>query len=133
MPIPLLRSWLVDPFGGVIEAAHRGCVRDDGSIGPCAREGFVVFTRRDDTFEARERKGALDGATGEIDARAWWSRGGRVVAWLQGVEQRVGEAIAPKSAHYVSTDPPMTVDVSVGDATLAPLPDATFDDPDSVQ
>lgn len=131
LPVPLLRRWLVEPFGGRPVAIHRGRVTSDGSIVDDAN-GFVAFLRRSDVYEIRARE--TEGAT--VRARAWWLDGGRVVAWLEGSERLLGDGpdarFVPSTAHYVSIDPPMTVEVNVGDATLAPLPDATFDDPDAV-
>lgn len=130
LPIPLLRRWLVDPWGGTPVAAHRGRANDDGAIvdDPTA---FVAFLKRPDVFEVRVREASTD----PMRARAWWLVEGKVVAWLEGSERATAEPngpILPTSAHYVSIDPPMTVDVTVGAATLARLDDATFDDPDAL-
>jgi hypothetical protein len=129
IPVPLLRRWVVEPFGGVPIAVHRGCANKDGAVIDC-NDGFVAFLRRDDVVEIRTR---VAGKV-EIEGRAWWLRGGNVTAWLEGSEQRVHEGemenVVTKTAHYVSTDPPMTVDVTAGAAKPGTLPDATFDDPD---
>ena len=131
IPVPLLRRWVVEPFGGVPVAVHRGCASKDGDVVDCP-DGFVAFLRRGDVMEVRER---VEGKV-EISGRAWWLQGGSVKAWLEGSEDRLREGdmdtVVSKSVHYVSLDPPMTVDVSGGAAKTATLPDATFDDPDGV-
>ena len=131
IPVPLLRRWLVEPFGGKPVAVHRGRVLPDGSIDERA-QGFVAFLRRDDVEEVRARE--LDGAA--MRARAWWVKQGHVVAWLEGAERPLGaesdSVVVETSAHYVSIDPPMTVDVAAETPTVGALPDATFDDPDAV-
>lgn len=131
IPVPLLRRWVVEPFGGVPIAVRLGCAAKDGTVFECT-DGFVAFLRRGDVVEVRDR---IEGKV-EIQGHAWWLRDGSVTAWLEGSEQRLkegeSEAIVTKSVHYVSLDPPMTVDVSGGAAKTARLPDAAFDDPDAV-
>jgi len=131
IPVPLLRHWVVEPFGGVPVAVHRGCVATDGAVVECAG-GFVAFLRRGDAFEVRERQEGK----GELTGRAWWLHDGSVTAWLEWTEQRFkeddSEVVVTKTVHYVSNDPPMTVDVTAGSAKTATLPNATFDDPDLV-
>jgi hypothetical protein len=132
IPVPLLRRWVVEPFGGVPVAVHRGCVAKDGAVVECSPGAFVAFLRRGDVFEVRER----DGNPLDLRGRAWWLRDGSVTAWLEGSEQWLkedeNEAVVTRKVHYVSTDPPMTVDVTAGAARMATLPSATFDDPDAV-
>ena len=138
MPVALLTRWLVAPFGGVVVAAHTGralesgAVIDDATTGPSDTHNFVAFMKREDTFEVRSRIVEDD----RIVARAWWLEHGRIHAFLVGRERALGEAddspVVPVDAHYLSMDPPMTVEVHADSVALldAPLPAATFADPD---
>ena len=136
LPIPLLSRWLVAPFGGELVVARGGKVRDDGSVvddatlGPGGARSFVVFSKREGVLEVRARSVSAS----RIESHAWWIDHGEATAWLDGEELPLGDVIVPASATYVSTDPAMTVQVTASNAALvdpsAPLPEATFADPD---
>jgi hypothetical protein len=135
LPIGLLSRWLVAPFGGSLVAAHAGRVDVSGRVvsdettGPGGARSFVAFSRRDGVFEARARQVTPS----SILAHAWWFESGKLVAYLDGEEQSLGDAIVPRVAHYVSLDPPMRVDVTATETSpIAPgeLGPATFADPD---
>ena len=135
LPIGLLSRWLVAPFGGALVAAHAGRVDAEGRVladdtaGPDGTRSFVAFSRRDGVFEARARQVSPS----SIAAHAWWFEHGKVVAYLDGEEQLLGDAIVPRVAHYVSLDPPMRVDVTATESMpVAPgeLGPSTFADPD---
>jgi hypothetical protein len=139
MPIALLSRWLVAPFGGALVAAHAGRVDDSGAVvddptpGPAATNSFVAFLKRGEMFEVRSRTVRDD----RIEARAWWLEHGRIQAFLVGRERALGQnedsPVVPIDAHYVSFDPPMTVEVHADSVALVdtPLPEATFADPDA--
>ena len=129
------------PFGGRLRAAHEGIVGDDGSVSPSGAAGlsgarsFVAWMARDEAVEARAR---IATAT-QLVSRGWWFEHGALVSWLDGTEAPLdGSPDAPIVATdltYVSIDPPMTVHVHTASSARvtkdAPLPEATFEDPDA--
>jgi hypothetical protein len=136
LPIGLLSRWLVAPFGGTLVRAHAGRIDREGrlhaddAVAANGARSFVAFFRRDGVFEARVR----EVTSSSMIARAWWFSHGTLVAFLDGDEQSMGDAIVPHAAHYVSLDPPMTVDVTATETlpvAEGELGAATFADPDA--
>ncbi len=141
LPIALFHRWILAPFVGNDITAYAGRLEADGTLTMASDAGapvrsFVSFAHRDDVFEARARLVMVDDA---IVARAWWFRGGNLVEKLDAVEvvatSERGGPIVTQSLEYTSNDPPMKVHVDVAKTELlddsAPLPPATFADPDA--